>query len=257
MPRLARILIYPIKALDPVEVAEATVLASGGLQHDRRFAMFDDRGRLINGKRTENVHTLRAHYDLQANTVSLDAGEAPQTFHFERDRGLLERRLARHFGMAVNLRENVQGGFPDDTESPGPTIIASATLRDVAGWFPGITGDEARRRFRANLEIDDVEPFWEDRLYGEERAGVRFRIGKVEFVGTNPCQRCAVPPRDSATGEMTSDFIAIFEERRYETLPWWATKSRFDHFYRLAVNTRPVSSAGGVIRVGDEVEIVR
>lgn len=256
MPRLAYIQIFPIKSLDPVELAEATVLASGGLQHDRRFAMFDDRGRLINGKRTERVHTLRARYDLQADTMSLDAGEAPQTFHFEQDRAQLERRLAQHFGLAVSLRENVQGGFPDDTESPGPTIISSATLRNVADWFPGITLDEARKRFRANLEIDDVEPFWEDRLYGEEGAGVRFRIGEVEFVGTNPCQRCAVPPRDSGTGEKRDDFIGVFEERRYEALPWWATKSRFDHFYRLAVNTRPASSAGGVIRVGDQVEIV-
>jgi hypothetical protein len=50
--------------------------------------------------------------------------------------------------------------------------------------------------------------------------------------------------------------MKIFEARRYETLPYWATRSRFDHFYRLAVNTRPLPGATGTIHVGDDVQIV-
>ena len=71
----------------------------------------------------------------------------------------------------------------------------------------------------------------------------------------NPCQRCVVPPRDPETGEGWPDFAQTFRARREETLPDWADRTRFNHFYRLAVNTRaPQSEAGKRVRVGDEVQ---
>jgi uncharacterized protein len=40
-------------------------------------------------------------------------------------------------------------------------------------------------------------------------------------------------------------------------LPTWAERSRFNHFYRLAINTIvPADQAGKIIRVGDEIEVV-
>lgn len=263
MPRLARILIYPLKAFDPVPVDGAQVLPSGALEHDRRFALFDAEGKFVNGKRVPKVLSLRTSIDPGRRTIACGEEEsggaqAPprQTFHLDDDRRALESYLSGQLGISVTLREEPNAGFPDDTEAPGPTIISSATLAEVAGWYSGISVDEARRRFRANLEIATVEPFWEDRLYTEAGAAVRFRIGTVEFLGTNPCQRCAVPTRSSRTGERTPEFTPIFEKRRFETLPAWATRSRFNHFYRLSVNTRPASTAGGRISVGDEVSIV-
>jgi len=39
-------------------------------------------------------------------------------------------------------------------------------------------------------------------------------------------------------------------------LPPWADRSRFNHFYRLVMNTRISSAqAGKLLRVGDEVEV--
>src|SRR5581483_2540325 len=100
------------------------------------------------------------------------------------------------------LVENLVNGFPDDLNAPGPTVISTATLRTVASWFPGLTVDDMRLRFRANLEIDGVEPFWEDRLYGEQGESVTIRIGRVTIEGVNPCQRCVVPTRDPSTGHI-------------------------------------------------------
>jgi uncharacterized protein YcbX len=253
MATLSRILIYPIKSFDPVDVGEATVLPSGALEHDRQFALYDDQGKWVNGKRTPKVHAIRSKFDLAARRITLQAGDRSASFLLDSDREVLERWLGDYFGQAIQLRENAEAGFPDDTEAPGPTIIGESTLQEVAGWFPGLTVEDARLRFRANLEIEGEEPFWEDRLYGEEGSPVRFRIGSVELAGTNPCARCIVPTRSPSDGQRYPEFGRIFEERRYETLPYWATRSRFDHFYRLAVNTRLPSAAGGVIRVGDEV----
>jgi hypothetical protein len=39
-------------------------------------------------------------------------------------------------------------------------------------------------------------------------------------------------------------------------LPQWAERSRFNHFYRLAINTRlSVTEAGKTIRIGDELNL--
>ncbi len=256
MPRLARILVYPIKSFDGVAADEARVLPSGALENDRRWALFDEQGRFVNGKRTPRMHLLRSGFDIPAGRVTISFDGTERTFSLGSDRPALEAWLSAFFDLAARLEENAAAGFPDDTAAPGPTIISTATLEAVTSWFPGLTIDDVRRRFRANLEIDGVEPFWEDRLYSEAGQTVRFRVGGVLLEGTNPCQRCVVPTRSPDTGERYADFTAIFERERYETLPDWATRSRFDHFYRLAVNTRPVPGRVGVIRVGDDVHVI-
>jgi uncharacterized protein YcbX len=248
--------IYPVKSLDGVAVDEARVLPSGALEHDRRWALVDAQGKWINGKRTPRIHLLRSTIDPAARRIVLDAGGQIDEFKIDAERGPLERWLSDFLGLGVRIEENAVSGFPDDTTSPGPTVISTATLADVAGWFPGLNLVETRRRFRANLEIEDVEPFWEDRLYCEEGEAVRFEIGNVQLEGTNPCQRCVVPTRSPETGERYAEFATIFERQRFEKLPYWATRSRFDHFYRLAVNTRPVAGHTGTIHVGDEVRIL-
>lgn len=258
MPHLARIDIYPVKSMDPQTFTAAEILATGALKYDRQWALYDAAGNVVNGKRTPAIQRLRSEYDVAERVISLrPQGESvPLTFHLDRQRGELEQWLGKWFGHPVFVRENPAGGYPDDLESPGPTVVGTATLKAVAGWFAPLTVVEVRRRFRANLEIEADEPFWEDRLFGDEGELVRFRIGSVEFAGTNPCQRCPVPTRDSHTGEVLTGFQKKFSQAREHTLPEWANRSRFNHFYRLAVNTRLISRGEGVIRVGDVVEVV-
>jgi uncharacterized protein YcbX len=147
----------------------------------------------------------------------------------------------------------------------------------VTEWFPGLSLDAVRQRFRTTLEIDRAEgvanaggshsaaktasinghlpAFWEDQLYGEdERSVVRFRIGEVNFEGSNPCARCPVPARDPQTAADLTGFQKRFTDLRRETLPPWAPATRFDHFYRLAVNTRIApTETGKPLRLGDSV----
>ncbi len=66
-----------------------------------------------------------------------------------------------------------------------------------------------------------------------------------------------VPSRDPVTGESYAGFQRTFATRREETLPAEVARSRFNHFYRLSLNTRvPLSEAGKVIRLGDEVRVL-
>lgn len=258
MARLARIHIYPFKSLDPVRVDEAVLLPSGALEHDRRFAIVDQRGQLINGKRTPAVHLLRSDFDPATARLTLrvegTAGE--QTFDVDAGRAELVDWLSDFFDTRVTIVENTAGGFPDDVESPGPTVISTSTLAEVASWFAGLTVDDVRLRFRANLEIDDVEPFWEDRLLAPASGAVRFAIGAAELHGTNACQRCVVPSRDPRSGEPIPQFARVLARQREATLAAWAPSDRFNHYYRLAVNTRRAAAAPCRLRVGDEVTIL-
>jgi hypothetical protein len=264
VPYLSRITIYPIKSLDGVDVPQAALLASGALEHDRRFALLGEDGKFINGKRFDAMHRLRTSVNLAERSVTLTAGDgrtgsAPRTFDLDADRAALETWLRNQLGLdeSVRLAENAEAGFPDDTEASGPTIVGTATLEAVAAWFPQLSLAEIRRRFRANLEIGGVEPFWEDRLYAAADQIVRFQLGEAVLEGVNPCQRCVVPSRDALTGEITPHFAKQFSIHRQQSLPPWAAASRFDHYYRLAVNSRvPRGDPRRQVRTGDRLQIL-
>ena len=256
-PRLVGIRLHPIKALDPVQVKEARIGPGGGLEFDRAWALYSADGQWVNGKRTAAVHLIRAAYapDLSSVTLSLpgDRGGIPtKTFDFPGGSADAAQWFSAYFEQPITVRHSPEG-FPDDTVANGPTIISTASLDAVAAWFPGLTSSDMRLRFRTTLELDGVPAFWEDQLFGADpNTAVRFRIGDVNFEGSNPCARCPVPPRNPHTGAEFTGFQKRFTELRRATLSPWSPQERFDHYYRLATNTRVASSeAGKSLRVGD------
>ncbi|NJK27975.1 MAG: MOSC domain-containing protein [Coleofasciculaceae cyanobacterium SM2_3_26] len=253
-PYITKLIVYPVKSLDRVEVDRATVLPSGALAGDREFALFDERDRFVNGKRHAKIHHLRSQFDFNTYCLSLRTPETNEevTFSLESDRAALETWLSDWFQFSIKVKRNMVMGFPDDIDSPGPTIISTATIETVASWFPGVDGEDMRRRLRANVEIDGVPAFWEDRLFAESDRPVPFHMGEVLIEGINPCQRCVVPTRDPVTAAAYPNFQKIFMNKREATLPAWIHRDRFNHFYRLSINTRiPTTEAGKVLRVGD------
>jgi uncharacterized protein len=253
MTQLSKISIFPIKSLDRLDLPSAELLPSGALKGDREFAIFDEDDRVVNGKRTAKIHSIRSHYEIQNRSMTLSAdGLGLQTFHLDDDRSKIEEWFSEFFGFKVHLKQNLEVGFPDDPQSPGPTVISTQTIATVASWYEGMTLGEMRSRLRTNLELDAPEAFWEDRLFGAAEEVRKFSIGPVTFQGVNPCQRCIVPTRDSLSGEATSAFQKIFLKNRSATLPELVDRSRFNHFYRLAVNTRSIG--GGIVMVGDQVD---
>jgi hypothetical protein len=258
-PYLASICIHPIKSLDPVSLPSCKIATRGGLEGDRVWAMYDASGRWINGKRTPAVHRLRASYDLDSGIFSFApvGAAAPASFRLRDQAERAAAWLSGHFGEAVTLRYHPEG-FPDDTNAPGPTVISTASLEAVCGWFPDLTLEGARERFRTSLEISGVPAFWEDRLFAADAAHVvPFRMGDVLVEGVNPCKRCIVPSRDPRSAAAIESFQVQFTAARGANLPDWSPAGRFDHFYRLAVNTRvPSREWGKTLRVGDPVSLL-
>ena len=258
MVSLERLTVYPIKSLDGTCLSTATIVENGALEWDRRYAILDDEGTYVNGKREQQLHRVSAAYDLQRGTVTIGerGSDDHRTYHLDVDRTALEAWLTDFFGYEVQVVRNDEGGYPDDTEVSGPTVISTETLEAVADWYDGIDTAEMRRRLRANVEISAETPFWEDRLYDEPGTAVEFGIGSVTLLGNNPCQRCVVPTRDPDTGERTPGFRETFVERRAETVPPWAGEAWFDHYFRLMVNTHiPEREWGTALAVGDAVRL--
>lgn len=171
-PTLAQIIIYPIKSLDGMVVERAPISSGGALEFDRRWAILDANGKLVNGKRTAKIQQLRARFDLEItglesnsrSIVRLQTPEDPQTHSFCLNTELTELGswLSQFFGFSVSLIENATIGFPDDPDAYGPTIVSTATLETICEWFPDLNLAEVRRRFRTNLELSGVPAFWED-----------------------------------------------------------------------------------------------
>jgi MOSC domain-containing protein len=258
-PRLAHMWRYPIKSLDPMNLKEARIGPGGGLEHDRAWALYSVDGQWVNGKRSAAVHLIRAAFapDLGSITLSVpgDKRKIPtKTFAFPGDTAAASQWFSNYFEQPITVRHSPEG-FPDDAIANGPTIISTASLQVICDLFKGMDLDDARQRFRTTLEIDGVPAFWEDQLFGqEERSVVRFRIGEVNFEGSNPCARCPVPPRNPRTGEIILGFQKIFSDYRRSHIPAWCPEARFDHYYRLATNTRVASSESGkILRVGDSL----
>ena len=288
-PSLAHLQRFPIKALERETPTRAVVGPSGALEHDRRWAIVDApadephdpdqasvRTDYINGKTTEAVHRLRTEFDHEKPAVTFEIDGNSQRFVLEPatddngsadatvDRTAVNDWLSAHFDRQVSLRHATEPGMQDRRSLGGPTVISTATLREVADWVD-VSLDSARRRFRANVEIGGVPAFWEDRLYGDEGEVVRFRIGDAILEGVSPCGRCVTPTRDPETGTVTPGFRERFIERRRETAPPWTESERFEHYYTLAVTTRAPRAADGTdeaapeetpIEVGDDVALL-
>ena len=306
MPTLDRITIHPVKSLDGVDVPAARVLPVGGLEHDRRWQLTDMDGRTLNAKRIPLLHAIRAEFDLAsgddpadvsraaANLVSLAvdpaavraaavpgvtrlAALAPRSFPLVPGRDGPCDWLSDALGMQVLLLERRDGGFPDDREAPGPTLVSTASLEEVGRWF-GLGLDEVRRRFRINLEIGGCGAFWEDALASPARPDLapslldlpadlpvdpyadlpppepkRFSIGELRFRAANVCRRCPVPGRDSRTGAAGERFQEVFEARRRRGLRCDVDSSGWGTLYRLGINTQAETS--GDVHVGDALAV--
>ena len=249
--QLSRITIFPIKSLDGISVATARITAGGILENDRIYAIYDAEGKVVNGKRTPRVHDLHCEFNPAITEIRLRHGDASATQFPLDNPAPIAKWLGDFFGFPVDFRCERQSGFPDDHTAFGPTIVSEASLRTVQNWFPELSFESARRRFRTNLELSGP-PFCEDQLYGAPEELKPFQLGPVKFFGHNPCQRCVVPTRDPDTGQAVADFQKKFMQLRREHLPEWANAQRFNHFYRFAVNTSiPPTEAGKQLRLGD------
>jgi len=234
-PYVYKLLIYPIKSLDPQEVSKVKVVEKGALEHDREFAFFTEEGKVVSAKKEPKLHRIRSFVDFEEGVFKFSYEGKEYTFSFGEE-SKVNDFFSEVLGYRVYLKRNEKGGFPDDTKAHGPTIVSRETLKEVGSWF-GLDEGETTLRFRPNIVLANTEPFWEEKLVGK-----KFYVGEVLFKGEKISKRCPVPTRNPFTGEVYPNFVKKFLEKREK--------------YILCLNTNiPQSEWGKEIKLKDEVKV--
>lgn len=258
-PVLSRITIYPVKSLDGMELQKAVITEGGCLLHDREYAISDEEGNFINGKSNQLVHTLRSSIDFENETIAFKTNvqTAWIYFHLQKEKLAIQSFLTDYFGIRTLLLQNKNGRFLDIPDISGITLLSTSSLKEVSAWFNNMNLEEARKRFRATIEIEGVPAFWEDHLFSKEGRGIEFNVGDVTMFGMGPRARCVVPTRNPKTGEVIHGFPKLFSRHRASSLPQWSTLEEYGHHYYLTVNCYiPATEVGKTIETGNEVKIV-
>jgi uncharacterized protein YcbX len=272
MGHVERLRLYPVKGLDGIEAESGRITTAGTLAGDREFAMCDPEADRIetgsdvqtlayNGKQTDRIHDVGTGFDPGTDVLTVEpkTGGDRQRFDLSTAAGRTEASewFGDFVGDPVECRRHEPPAFVDRPDA-GPSVISTATLEEVASWFDDMTVEGARRRLRANVEVDGVPAFWEDRFVGADAPGFVVGTGDdaVRFEGAEPCARCVVPSRDPETGDPLPEFRERFVERREATFPEWADRDAFPHLYTVMLISRvPETSRGRTLRVGETVDV--
>ena len=265
--RLASIHIYPMKAARAVNLDESRV-EPWGLAGDRRWLLVDEDGRFISQR--EESSLARAVVSCGPDGIRVSAegrtglviAEPPAGAALLKVRVWSSTLLAAAAGPAADAWISAYLGRParlvyldDPTRRPVdpefgragdvvsfadgyPLLLTSAgSLGELGGWLAA-AGERPvpMTRFRPSVVVAGAPPWAEDRWR-------RVRIGAVPFRVAKPCGRCMVTTTDQVTGERGRQPLKMLGRRR-----------RFGQ--QLVFGQNLIPDAGGVIRVGDSVEIL-
>tara|TARA_B110000211_G_scaffold233430_1_gene299657 strand:- start:2126 stop:2932 length:807 start_codon:yes stop_codon:yes gene_type:complete len=254
--KLARIRIYPIKGLDPVELNEVHVWKYS-LLHDREFAMVAEDGTFVNGKSKFPVNLLKATYQLEEQKVTLSNrdGSNQQSFKLDENNQELIAYLSAFFKTNIRLIRSTQGELMDIPKLSSITVVSTKSIQSLQKDFPDHALEDLRLRFRTNLELSTLEAFDEEDLFDKPGKGVHFTIGDVEFIGISSRARCNVPPKDPMTGETDKSFVKKMMDSRKASLPENNLLLARGNYYQFTVDVfLPENQEGRIIRIGDEVK---
>ncbi len=249
---LAAIWRHPVKSLGG-ERLPAAVVERDGVRGDRCWGIRDDAtGKILTGRREPRLLTAAAslgengepEITLADGTVAGGPGPAA------------DAALTEWLGRPVTLvpAAGAPGGqaefFADATDDTSPAIewtmppgrfvdamplllLTTASLRRAAGFYPAGTWDV--RRFRPNLVVDVDREGWVE----DDWARRTVRVGDVELLPRQPCQRCTMVTRPQPSLERDLEIYKTVARQHGGTLGMW-TRVR----------------TPGTIRVGDRVEVL-
>lgn len=260
---LGSLRVYPIKSCGGVSVGEWE--ADGcGLRLDRRWMLVDENGAFISQRRLPRMALIRIR--IGPGRLGVEAPGMPELeIPISPPGG--KPTLAAVWGDLVEVLrvgEEADRWFssflgascrlvhmPDDSvrhvdpDYGGPhdrvrladgfpfLLISRASLEDLNARLKEPLPMD---RFRPNLVISGCDPYAEDRWR-------RVRIGGIEFRVVKPCARCAITTVDQRTAESGK-----------EPLRTLATYRKVGSNVLFGQNL--IHDSGGVLRVGDEVEVL-
>jgi uncharacterized protein YcbX len=239
--RVAWIHVAPIKALR-IQTRDQVMLGPTGVAEDRRFAIVDEAGHRLNGKRVAAFTSVRPEFDPVTQHLTLhmpdgrrvsgqiELGE-PLTMSTSRRKepcreviGPFASALSSIAGRAVRLvRFDEVGVGVDRAREGGAATLLSAASLDAMAEVAG-DGPIDPRRFRMLFGVSGVAAHAEDSWLRQQ-----VRIGEATVMPMGNVGRCAVTTLDPETGRSDLDTLAALAVYRRdvdttEALPFgvWA-----------------------------------
>ncbi|SOD54521.1 MOSC domain-containing protein [Pseudoxanthomonas wuyuanensis] len=261
---LSNLYLYPIKSIAPLEVASAEV-EPRGLRDDRRWMVVDADGRFLTGRQLPRLTLVRAQPGAEGLVLDAPGMPSLQVAFPDADATLpvsvwksqvaarpaaaaadawLSEFLQRPARL-VHMDAGVSRVMTDPHSQPGdevsfadgfPLLLISRAALD--GLNARLARPVSMLRFRPNLVVDGVPAHAED-------GWKRIRIGGVAFDVAKPCTRCVFTTVDPERGERDPDG---------EPLKTLIGYRRSGDGVTFGQNLIPRS--GGMVRVGDGVEII-
>jgi len=264
---LASIHIYPLKAARGVGLEESFVEPCG-LADDRRWLLVDEEGRFVSQREEPSLARVVVSCGPGCIRVSADGrtglviAEPPAGAPLIKVRVWSDALLAAAAGPEADAWFSAFLGRPvrlvhldDPTRRPvdpqygrdgdvvtfadGYPLLLTSTgsLGELSDWLAADRqAPVPMTRFRPSVVVAGAPPWAEDRWR-------RIRIGAVPFRVAKPCGRCVVTTTDQITGERGRQPLTMLGQRR-----------RFGK--QLVFGQNLIPDSGGVIRVGDPVEIL-
>lgn len=264
MPHVAALYRYPVKGFTPQSCAQLTVQADGRIAGDRvlafRFADAatpEQRDGLDYWPKAKGLAlqdfpalaALRLAYDDGARRLRIEHGDrllvdagiddegraqlvdAVTAFVLDSPDGARLRRPGRL--PLVLVGDGVTARFQDRPRG----YVSLHGRGSVAALRAAVTAEVDDRRFRSNIVVDGLDPWQELEWEGT------VRIGEVELEPQGPIVRCLATHADPDTGVRDLSVLTTLTRSLGQPTPTLG---------RLLLP----AGAGGVIRVGDEVEVL-
>ena len=194
---VAEIWRYPVKSMAG-ERLDSCLISETGLVGDRRWALVDGTpnraGKLFTNTQDARLMRYRARLAEPLVEVVTPSGESRPL-----DDALVAR-LAAETSRPLTLRDAAGINFDDS-----PVLIVN--LAAVAAFELSAKVRIDRRRFRANLYLDGVEPDAEVRWLGQ-----RIVAGEAELDVVKRCERCVVITRDPDTAEASPQLLRVLTD---------------------------------------------
>jgi hypothetical protein len=244
---------YPVKGLSAESLASATLVEGAHFPGDRLFAIENGpsgfnpaaaehlpKMRFLMLMRHERLARLATRYDDAASVLTIRQGgvvAASGRLDEPEGRRAIERFLEDWCSGEMRGPARVIAGPPGfrfmDSRSGFVSLLNLATVAEIARAAGRRSIDPLR--FRANIDLDGLEPFGEFALVGR-----RLRLGRATLEVIKRIDRCAAVDVDPATGVRDLSIVPLLE--------------RIHAHHDCGVYARIV--AGGEIRPGDEVEVL-
>lgn len=262
MPRIANLIVYPVKGLRGIETSQCQV-ETQGLANDRRWVLIDGENTFLSQRTTPRMCLYRPEFvdgalvvhapDGQSTIVPTPSGEPVRVrvWQDECDAVLVSPAVDEWFTRQLGVPCRMAYKPESSVRAANPVYTREGDRVSFADGFPVLVASEESlvdlnsrlekaipmNRFRPNVIVEGCEAFGEDVWLG-------FRAGGISFRAAKHCVRCQVTTTNQDTAEVGQEPLRTLAVYRRE-----GSGVIFGSYF--------VPESPGSLAVGDEIEAIR